>query len=55
MNEIKIIILYILESLRVLRAHPKHQWKRIGIIWKGYKEGLKFKPDIRYIDEGREH
>lgn len=55
MNEIKIIILYILESLRVLRAHPKHQWKRIGIIWKGYKEGLKFKPDIRYIDEGREN
>lgn len=51
MNEVKIVILYILESLRVLRANPEHKWKRIKIIWNGYKEGLNFKPSIRYIEK----
>lgn len=51
MNELKIIILYILESLRVLRAHPEHKWKRIKIIWNGYREGLGFKPEIRYVKQ----
>lgn len=51
MNEVKIVILYILESLRVLRANPEYKWKRIKIIWNGYKEGLNFKPEIRYMED----
>ena len=54
MNEMKIIILYVLESLRVLKANPEKKWKRIRIIWNGYKEGLNFKPEIRYIKKGQE-
>lgn len=49
-GEIKILILYVLESLRVLRAHPDQTWRRIGIIWRGYLEGQHFQPEIRYVD-----
>lgn len=51
MNEIKIFLLYLLESYRVLKANPDKKWKRIKIIWKGYFDGRKFKPEIRFADE----
>ena len=53
MGEIKIVLLYILESYRVLRVNPDKKWKRIKIIWDGYRSGRKFKPEIQYANESR--
>lgn len=51
MSEIKIWLMYILESYRVLRTQTDKKWKRIRIIWKGYFDGKKFKPEIQYANE----
>lgn len=51
MGEIKIFLLYILESCKVLKASKSDKWKRIKIIWNGYWTGRKFKPDIQFADK----
>lgn len=42
---------YCFHSLQVLLSRTDHKWGRIGVIWKGFIRGLRFHPEVEYLEK----